>query len=289
MNTEELKTFIFLSKVKNFTLAAEQLFVAQSTVTNRISELEKEVGKRLFTRGSKTVALTEAGEIFLRYAERILELQDSSIEEMNALSSHSRKFCIGAINATYETYVKPLVDNCLKDNSVTSIKVMLGHSLDLIQQLQDNMLDMVFSAVPLKRLGYVCDVYDVDRVVLVCGKGKNEYPNGITKEQLAKLPYLLCDFTLSEAGVFIRSLFPKNHVYRLDVDNSSKLLPYLENGLGYSFLPYKLVKDKLDDGTLEEVPLVDFAAPNVTTYLIYRQDYDVKRFLENKFDLPQLK
>lgn len=284
MNTEELKTFIFLSKVKNFTLAAEKLRIAQSTVTNRISELEKEVGKRLFSRGSKNVKLTEAGEIFLRYAERIIELQTTSIEEMNALSSHSRKFSIGAINATYEVYVKPLVDECLKDNSVTSVKVMLGHSLDLIQQLQDNMLDMVFSAVPLNRLGYVCDVYDEDRVALVCGKGKNEYPDGISKEQLAKIPYLMCDFTLSETGVFIRSLFPKNHIFRLDVDNSSKLLPYLENGLGYSFLPYKLVKAQIEQGTLEEVALNDFTAPKVTTYLIYRQNYDAKRFLENKFD-----
>ncbi len=284
MNTEELKTFIYLSKVKNFTLAAEQLYIAQSTVTNRISELEKEVGKKLFTRGSKTVKLTEAGEIFLRYAERILELQNTSIEEMNALSSHSRKFAIGAINANYEVYVKPLVDQCLKDNSITSIKVMLGHSLDLIQSLQDNMLDMVFSAIPLKRIGYNCDVYDVDRVALVCKKGYNEYPEGILKAQLAKIPYLMCDFTLSEAGVFIRSLFPKNHIFRLDVDNSSKLLPYLENGLGYSFLPYKLIKDKLESGVLEEVYLKDFTAPNVTTYLVYRQNYDVKRFLENKFE-----
>ena len=284
MNTEELKTFIFLSKVKNFTLAAEQLYIAQSTVTNRISELEKEVGKKLFTRGSKTVKLTEAGEIFLRYAERILELQSTSIEEMNALSSHSRKFSIGAINASYEVYVKPLVDECLKDNSVTSIKVMLGHSLDLIQQLQDNMLDMVFSAIPLKRLGYNCDVYDVDRVALVCKKGCNEYPDGIFKEQLSKIPYLMCDFTLSEAGVFIRSLFPKNHIFRLDVDNSSKLVPYLENGLGYSFLPYKFIKDKLESGVLEEVKLKDFTAPNVTTYLLYKQGYDVTKFLENKFD-----
>lgn len=284
MNTEELKTFIFLSKVKNFTLAAEQLFIAQSTVTNRINELEKEVGKKLFTRDSKTVKLTEAGEIFLRYAERILELQATSIDEMNALSSHSRKFSIGAINACYEVYVKPLVDECLKNNSVTSIKVMLGHSLDLIQHLQDNMLDMVFSAIPLKRIGFNCDVYDVDRVVLVCKKGMNEYPDGVSKAQLAKLPYLMCDFTLSEAGVFIRSLFPKNHIFRLDVDNSSKLLHYLENGLGYSFLPYKLAKEKLESGALEEVTLKDFTAPNVTTYLIYRQNYDVKRFLENKFD-----
>ena len=284
MNSEELKTFIILSKVKNFTLAAEQLYIAQSTVTNRISELEKEVGKRLFTRGSKTVTLTEYGEVFLRYAERILELQDTSIDEMNALSSHSRKFSVGAINATYEVYVKPLIDECLKDNTITSVKVVLGHSLDLIQQLQDNMFDMVFSAVPLKRLGYTCDVYDVDRVVLVCGKGKNEYPNGISKSQLAKLPYLMCDFTLSEAGVFIRSLFPKNHVFRLDVDNSSKLIPYLESGLGYSFLPYKLIKEHLKNGTLEEVRLKDFVAPNVTTYLIYRHGYDVKKFLENRFD-----
>lgn len=284
MNTEELKTFIFLSKVKNFTLAAEQLYIAQSTVTNRISELEKEVGKKLFTRGSKMITLTEAGEIFLRYAERILELQNTSIEEMNALSSHSRKFSIGAINASYEVYVKPLVDECLKNNTITSIKVMLGHSLDLIQLLQDNMLDMVFSAIPLKRLGYVCEAYDVDRVALVCKKGCNEFADGIMKSQLAKLPYLMCDFTLSEAGVFIRSLFPKNHIFRLDVDNSSKLLPYLENGLGYSFLPYKLVKEKIDSGVLEEVKLKDFTAPKVTTYLLYKQDYDVKKFLENKFD-----
>jgi LysR family transcriptional repressor of citA len=284
MNTEELKTFIYLSKVKNFTLAAEKLRIAQSTVTNRISELEKEVGKKLFTRGSKTVKLTEAGEIFLRYAERILELQNTSIEEMNALSSHSRKFSIGAINATYEVYVKPLVDECLKNNTITSIKVMLGHSLDLIQQLQDNMLDMVFSAIPLKRLGFNCDQYDVDRVALVCKAGMNEYKEGITKTQLAKIPYLMCDFTLSEAGVFIRSLFPKNHLFRLDVDNSSKLLPYLENGLGYSFLPYKFIKDKIEDGTLEEVKLKDFTAPNVTTYLLYKNGYDVTKFLENKFD-----
>ncbi|MBQ4268407.1 MAG: LysR family transcriptional regulator [Clostridia bacterium] len=283
MNTEELKTFIFLSKVKNFTLAAEQLNIAQSTVTNRISELEKEVGKKLFTRGSKTVKLTEEGEIFFKYAERILELQETSIVEMNAVASHRRKFSIGAINASYEVYVKPLIDKCMFDNSETSIKVMLGHSLDLIQQLQDNVLDMVFSAVPLKRVGFACDVYDSDHTTLVCAKGKNEFPNGIMKEQLKSIPYLMCDLTLSDAGVFIRSMFPKDHIFKLEVDNTSKLYPYLEQGLGYAFLPYKFVKPLLDNGVLEEVSLKDFDAPLINTYLIYRQGYDVSKFLENKF------
>lgn len=153
MNTEELKTFIYLSKVKNFTLCADQLSIAQSTVTNRINELEKELGKRLFSRVSKTVKLTEEGQIFLPYAERMIELQESSIKEMNATSSHRRKFAIGAINATYEVSVRPLIDKCMADNNQTSIKVILGHSLDLIQQLQDNVLDMVFSAVSSEKSG----------------------------------------------------------------------------------------------------------------------------------------
>ena len=72
------------------------------------------------------------------------------------------------------------------------------------------------------------------------------------------------------------------------MDNSSKLLPYLENGLGYSFLPYKLVKDKLDSGELEEVKLKDFTAPNVTTYLIYSSNISavVELFARNN---PQSK
>lgn len=95
MNTEELKTFICLCKVKNFTLAAEQMYIAQSTVTNRIVELEKDVGKKLFNRASKKVILTEEGRIFLKYAERILELQDTSIAEMNAVSAYRQKIAVG--------------------------------------------------------------------------------------------------------------------------------------------------------------------------------------------------
>lgn len=45
MNTESIKTFIMLSKMKNFTRTAERMYVAQSTVTNRICELENETGK----------------------------------------------------------------------------------------------------------------------------------------------------------------------------------------------------------------------------------------------------
>ena len=45
VNSESIRTFLMLSKLKNFTRTAERLYVAQSTVTNRIAELEAETGK----------------------------------------------------------------------------------------------------------------------------------------------------------------------------------------------------------------------------------------------------
>lgn len=97
MNTESIKTFIMLSKLKNFTRTAERMYVAQSTVTNRIGELENETGKRLFVRKQGGVELTEEGELFLGYAERIAELEDTFIQQVNAAAhdaagGHGRAF-----------------------------------------------------------------------------------------------------------------------------------------------------------------------------------------------------
>ncbi len=65
MDTQNLRTFILLTDLKNFTKAADQLFIAQSTVTNRIAQLEKELGKKLLFRNKKNISLTEEGKLFL--------------------------------------------------------------------------------------------------------------------------------------------------------------------------------------------------------------------------------
>lgn len=72
MDTITLRTFIALAQIKNFTRTSEQLFVAQSTVTNRIRDLERELNKKLFIRTHKHVELTPEGEKFLDYAQRFI-------------------------------------------------------------------------------------------------------------------------------------------------------------------------------------------------------------------------
>ena len=71
MNSEGIRTFLMLSKLKNFTRTAERMYVAQSTVTNRIAELENETGRKLFARRQGGVELTEEGQLFLSYAPEV--------------------------------------------------------------------------------------------------------------------------------------------------------------------------------------------------------------------------
>ena len=277
MNSENLKTFVLLSKLKNFTQTAEQLFIAQSTVTNRIAELEREVGKKLFLRDSKNLSLTEAGAIFLDYVLRILELEDACLKEVRV--TRTDKLRIGLPNAIYETFWEERIKRCLREGGI-SFQVVLGHATDMLQKLQDKLLDVVYTFQAFSKAGYVCEPCESDELILVTSPEANEYPRGITGDQLLSVRFLMCNFALQELGSFVRELFPVHTTFDLEIDNSTKLIPYLLDGLGYSFLPRRLMKPYLEEGRLVEVKPLDFENPKIEVYRVYRAGSPVKELLE---------
>lgn len=80
MTWEYLREFLTLAEVGNFTDAADQLFLSQSTLSRHIKEFETDLGVQLFTRTTKSVILNEYGKIFLPYAQRILSVQDECLQ-----------------------------------------------------------------------------------------------------------------------------------------------------------------------------------------------------------------
>lgn len=270
MNTDQITTFILLSKLKNFTRTAEQLYVAQSTVTNRIAELEAETGRKLFYRGQGGVELTGDGALFLTYAVRIRDLEESFIGEVNAASRYESKLRIGCINAAYESGLYPLVHQFFTENREVAVKVVLGHSADLLQMLQDGVIDVAFCYLSLKKAGYVCRRFLTDRLVLLASPERNEFKNGIRKAELAGCEYIFCDFAFGQAEAFVRTMFPPRHSFRFEIDNSSKALRYLSDGAGYSFLPYKMAEKEIAEGRLEIVRPLDFSVPEIVCHCSYR-------------------
>ena len=69
----KLRSFVSAARLGGFTAAARALGITQPAVSQQIGELEKCFGVQLFTRGRGELVLTPAGEVFLQYAERILD------------------------------------------------------------------------------------------------------------------------------------------------------------------------------------------------------------------------
>lgn len=79
MKTEYLREFVVLAQCLNFSIAAEQLYVAQSTLSSHVAQLEAETGLRLVDRSGAT-RLTEEGVVFLEAVKESLSLLDEAVE-----------------------------------------------------------------------------------------------------------------------------------------------------------------------------------------------------------------
>ncbi|HSN20163.1 MAG TPA: LysR substrate-binding domain-containing protein [Usitatibacter sp.] len=77
-----LRSFAAVADTGSFTAAAELVARTQSAVSLQIKRLEEVVGRRVFERTSRSLALTPAGETLLGYARRILELNDESVRRI---------------------------------------------------------------------------------------------------------------------------------------------------------------------------------------------------------------
>lgn len=76
MNIKQLEAFVRIVKNKSFSQTAKELFLTQPTVSAYISNLEEELGVRLFLRTTKEVNITEAGEKIYLYAKEIIQLSN---------------------------------------------------------------------------------------------------------------------------------------------------------------------------------------------------------------------
>src|SRR3977135_3665396 len=100
-----IEGFLEVARFSSVSRAAEALYVTQPTLTARLHALERELGERLFRRGRRGMALTDAGRAFLPYAERAVRaLRDgaSAIERLPATD----ELVLGAAPAI-STYVLP--------------------------------------------------------------------------------------------------------------------------------------------------------------------------------------
>ena len=84
MELRELKYFLEIARQKSISRAAETLYITQPSLSRQMQNLEKEIGKPLFIRGSKQITLTEAGVLLKKRAEEFMELYEKTSAELTS-------------------------------------------------------------------------------------------------------------------------------------------------------------------------------------------------------------
>ena len=82
MDIRKLEAFQTVANTGKFTDAADKLFISQSSLSKQMSQMEKELGVKLFRRSQYRVILTEDGMLLRRRAQEIVELADKAEREL---------------------------------------------------------------------------------------------------------------------------------------------------------------------------------------------------------------
>jgi DNA-binding transcriptional LysR family regulator len=163
MNLKHLEYFRVLAKVEHYTLAAEQLSIAQPSLTYAISELEKELGVYLFEKTGRNIRLTKYGSIFLEYANQSLKSLDEGQRKINDLVSPNKgKIDLSFIYTLGSRFVPTMVKNFLRfdEHKDISFSFSQGTTKSIIEGLKTDKYDLAFCS-------YIEDEPDIDFIPLV--------------------------------------------------------------------------------------------------------------------------
>ena len=283
MNTDALKTFLVLSELRSFRKTAQQLYIAQSTVSSRIQELERDLGQTLFDRKPRGMTLTPAGHRLIPIARRIVDLEKDLREE--AVSKTVWQLNLGISDSIYYGCVDTFLPEFVYNYPDISLTVVSKSSSDMVNMLRDNELDLCVSFLPGSDPGLDTVVLSEDEIVLATTINNREYVSGIALGELwdQTLFYSECFSISRELGRWRSAVLPDNLSFRVTMPVIYQLGTVLERTDGYAFVPRPYIREQLEHHTLHTVPLLFEAPPPIYTYAAAKksqmQSYRIRAFL----------
>jgi DNA-binding transcriptional LysR family regulator len=142
LDIDLLRSFAAVADTGSFTAAADLVARTQSAVSVQVKRLEEIVGRRVFERTSRSLALTPAGETLLGYARRILELNDESVRRI-AEPPVSGEIRLGITEYFVPNELPAILARFAAAYPGVHLEVRMGLSRDLREQLAQKKLDAV--------------------------------------------------------------------------------------------------------------------------------------------------
>lgn len=147
MTLLQLQYFEALARILHYTRAAEELHIAQPSLSYSISELEKELGVKLFDKENRRITLTEYGERFLPYVQKSLRLMDEGIAVLKQMRGESPMTVrLGYFHSISTSLIPSIVDDVYREPENKQIRFQFTEdtAFDIFSMLKSGKLDLAF-------------------------------------------------------------------------------------------------------------------------------------------------
>lgn len=278
VNLADIRSFVLIAQLGNFTKAAEALEVSRSHVSRQISQLEKQMGVTLLMRTTRTLKLTDAGNRFYLQCEKALNDIDqallSAVEEIEVLQGELKINCVGGYLG--EEIIAQVASRFMCQYPQITINLdFSSHRVDLIEEA----FDIAF------RMGKLEDAGFIARKLMNIEMGTLASPNYLAHNAPLIHPKQLSDHQCLTGSVKRWSFEHIKSQQHYDVHvnghlqckNGRVLLKGALDGNGIIRVPILYCQQEVEQGALKEV-FTDWRIPSVDFSMIYHRDrYQPKR------------
>lgn len=258
MTLLQLKYFLALAKTLHYTKTAQELHISQPSLSYAISELEKELGVRLFEKENKKVSLTVYGQHFLPYVEKSLALLNEGKQVLGQVAGAQEKVVnLGYFHSISASFVPSVIQHFYQKEANQSIRFRFSEetSYDICEKIIDGKLDFGFTLHPTDRLQSV-PVMRQSLYLAVPASHPLSGRSSVSFKDFAGEPMIMLDRS-SKLREQISQLYERQNVIpnvRFEVRECNSALQYVGMNFGVSILP---MVPAMENDNIAVIPISD--------------------------------
>jgi DNA-binding transcriptional LysR family regulator len=250
---KSIETFLWVVTLGSFRGAAQRLNTTQPAISQRIAQLEREMGVKLLSREHRMASPTPSGRQLMVYAEKLIGLRSEMMAEIGDRSATRGVMRLGVAETIVHTWLPRLIKSVNTAYPNLSLEIEVDITPNLSARLLAQEIELAFVVGPLSAAGMrnrvLCD-YPIGFLASPA-LGLGDAP--LTVHDLAKFPIITFP-RKTQPYEIVRSLFNRPDLPPIRLHASASLATVIHmaiEGLGIAVIPTAIVQNELADGRLQ--------------------------------------
>ena len=266
MELKHLVSYAAVVRLGSFSRAAEELFIAQPTISLHVRQLEEELQTKLLLRTTKSLEITEKGREVYEYAQSILQLKDRITEKCS--DSACRIIRLGASTIPSAYLLPEVLPAYVKRHPATYFTIDQGDSRSVIEKVTEGVIDIGLTGMKPASSEIISEPFCEDTVVIITPVREPfltmKEKNSATLQKLFESPVILREEgsgSLKAADTFLANAgFSENDLHVAARTNDPEAIKNLVvQGLGIS-----LISSRAAENYSRENRLLVFSFPEIS-------------------------